>query len=106
MYTSAYVAGLSMELQTEKNPAAEIRQNLLDKNFKEAFSILKRNPMATISRDDARLFLNNLGELSPVPTLSLDSANNAANKKVYLAAYCLPTYLTTITGDGERIIHI
>ena len=48
-----------MELPSDKDASQMIREQLLGSNYKEAYQILKRNPMAPISIEDARIFLNN-----------------------------------------------
>ena len=54
-----------MEIQSDKTASTEIGNSLVNENFKEAFQILKTNPMAPLIKDDARMFLVNLNALSP-----------------------------------------
>jgi len=48
---------------SDKLASQEIREKLIGSNYKDAFLVLKRNPMAPLQLEDAKLFLNNLDSL-------------------------------------------
>jgi len=79
-----------MEIQSDKKAITDIRNSLVNENYKEAFQILKRNPMAPLSKDDARMFLNNLNSLSPGlqdPDANQKQVCNKNNKFTFFFIY-------------------
>lgn len=54
---------LCMEIVPDKQPINELREKLSESNFKDAYQVLKRNPMVPLQNEDAKLLLNNLNSL-------------------------------------------
>ena len=57
-----------MEIPTDKQAIADIRDKLRDSRYRDAYQALKRNPMAQLSIEDACIFLNNIDALADTAT--------------------------------------
>jgi hypothetical protein len=58
----------------------EMRQHLLNGDYNKAYDLLKRNPLITLTLNDAQIFLNNLKQLESF--YSNDNDNNIRNNNI------------------------
>jgi hypothetical protein len=56
------VPRLCMELDK-----SQFQEYLSSGNFRDAYKVVKRNPMQALSKEDARVLLNNIERLDPAP---------------------------------------